>query len=211
VHACIQSLPQFGQCEIRLSLQLPPQILFHRFRRPAGWSMSPLRRPLHLSRLQLLPPNLLCETIADTKLTRQLFQADLGSFVCLKKLAPQIIRICFWHRLCLRGEIANCNVLQFVFSGYDYLGTALSQTRAQLPVDYVPPPIPLAEPAHRSPLGTSLRCLMSFSASAIQLTKRNPADYFYSAATHRSRGALWPIFAPARIPPRPPRQGQRGQ
>ncbi len=40
---------------------------------------------------------------------------------------------------------------------------------------------------------------MSFSAFAIQLTKRNPADYFYSAATHRSRGALWPIFAPARI------------
>jgi hypothetical protein len=40
---------------------------------------------------------------------------------------------------------------------------------------------------------------MSFSAFAIQLTKQNPADYFYSAATHRSRGALWPIFAPARI------------
>jgi integral membrane sensor domain MASE1 len=40
---------------------------------------------------------------------------------------------------------------------------------------------------------------MSFSAFAIQLTKRNPADYFYSAATPRSRGALWPIFAPARI------------
>ena len=28
---------------------------------------------------------------------------------------------------------------------------------------------------------------------------QDPAvDYFYSAATHRSRGALWPIFAPAR-------------
>jgi hypothetical protein len=40
---------------------------------------------------------------------------------------------------------------------------------------------------------------MSFSAFAIQLTKRNPADYFYSAAEHRSRGALWPIFAPALI------------
>jgi len=39
---------------------------------------------------------------------------------------------------------------------------------------------------------------MSFSASATQLTRRNPADYFYSAAEHRSRGALWPIFAPAR-------------
>jgi hypothetical protein len=25
-------------------------------------------------------------------------------------------------------------------------------------------------------------------------------DYFYSAAEHRSRGALWPSFAPARIP-----------
>jgi len=24
-------------------------------------------------------------------------------------------------------------------------------------------------------------------------------DYFYSAAEHRSRGALWPSFAPARI------------
>ena len=32
-----------------------------------------------------------------------------------------------------------------------------------------------------------------------QLTKQNPADYFYSAAAPRSRGALWPIFAPARI------------
>ena len=29
---------------------------------------------------------------------------------------------------------------------------------------------------------------------------QNPAvDYFYSAAEHRSRGALWPRFAPARI------------
>jgi hypothetical protein len=24
-------------------------------------------------------------------------------------------------------------------------------------------------------------------------------DYFYSAAMHRSRGVLWPSFAPARI------------
>ena len=88
--------------------------------------MGPLRRPLHLSRLQLLPPNLFRETVADTKLIRQLLQADLGSFVCLQKLAPQIIRICFWHRLCLRGEIANCNLLQFLFSGYNYLGTALT-------------------------------------------------------------------------------------
>jgi hypothetical protein len=38
--------------------------------------------------------------------------------------------------------------------------------------------------------------------SARQLRSRNqvPAmDYFYSAAKHRSRGALWPIFAPALI------------
>ncbi len=37
---------------------------------------------------------------------------------------------------------------------------------------------------------------------ARQLRSRNqvPAvDYFYSAAKHRSRGALWPIFAPALI------------
>ena len=27
----------------------------------------------------------------------------------------------------------------------------------------------------------------------------NPADYFYSAATPRSRGVLWPIFTPALI------------
>ena len=31
-------------------------------------------------------------------------------------------------------------------------------------------------------------------------------DYFYSAAKHRSRGALWPIFAPALIP-----RGDRGE
>ena len=37
---------------------------------------------------------------------------------------------------------------------------------------------------------------------ARQLRSRNqvPAvDYFYSAAKHRSRGALWPIFAPALV------------
>jgi hypothetical protein len=37
-------------------------------------------------------------------------------------------------------------------------------------------------------------------ATRQQLTKPNPAvDYFYSAATRRSRGVLWPIFTPARI------------
>jgi len=130
VHALLQPLPQFGQGEIRLSLQLPPQILFHRFRRPASWAMGPLRRPLHLARLQLLPPNLLCKTVADTKLFRQLLQADLGPFVCLQKLAPQIIRICFWHRLYLRGEPSNCNLPEFLFLGYNYSGTALEYAQS---------------------------------------------------------------------------------
>lgn len=126
MHALLQPLPQFGQSEIRLSLQLPPHILFHRLCRSTRWPMEPLRRSLHLSRLQLLPPNLLRKTVANAKLIRQLLEADLGPFVCLQNLAPQIIRICFWHRLCLRRKIANYNLLHFLFSGYNYSGTALA-------------------------------------------------------------------------------------
>jgi hypothetical protein len=40
---------------------------------------------------------------------------------------------------------------------------------------------------------------MNYAAHATSSRNQNPADYFYSAATHRSRGVLWPIFTPARI------------
>jgi hypothetical protein len=40
---------------------------------------------------------------------------------------------------------------------------------------------------------------MNYAAHATRSQNQNPADYFYSAATHRSRGVLWPIFTPARI------------
>src|ERR1039458_7602562 len=41
---------------------------------------------------------------------------------------------------------------------------------------------------------------MNYAAHATRSQNQNPADYFYSAAPHRSRGVLWPIFTPARIP-----------
>src|ERR1017187_5670511 len=40
---------------------------------------------------------------------------------------------------------------------------------------------------------------MNYAAHATSSRNQNPADYFYSAATHRSRGVLWLIFTPARI------------
>jgi hypothetical protein len=40
---------------------------------------------------------------------------------------------------------------------------------------------------------------MNSAAYATSSQNQNPADYFYSAATHRSRGVLWPIFTPALI------------
>jgi hypothetical protein len=40
---------------------------------------------------------------------------------------------------------------------------------------------------------------MNYAAHATSSQNQNPADYFYSAATRRSRGVLWPIFTPARI------------
>jgi len=46
---------------------------------------------------------------------------------------------------------------------------------------------------------------MNYAAHATSSRNQNPADYFYSAATHRSRGVLWPIFTPARIPRLTPR------
>jgi len=97
MHALLQPLPQFRQGQIRLYLQLPPHILFHRLRRSTGRAMEQLLRPLRLSRLQLLPPNLLCKAVANTELFRQPLETDLGPFVCLQNLAPQIIRICSWH------------------------------------------------------------------------------------------------------------------
>jgi hypothetical protein len=98
VQALLQPLSQFGQRQIGLLLQLHPQELLHRLRHPACRTMDPLRRPLHLPRLQLLPPNLLGKTVANPKLIRYLLQADLSPLVGLQNLAAQIIRICAWHR-----------------------------------------------------------------------------------------------------------------
>ncbi len=52
--------------------------------------------------------------------------------------------------------------------------------------------------ARISPPGTSLRCSMNHASkeTAHEIRIRRMA-YFYSAAEHRSRGALWPSFAPA--------------
>jgi hypothetical protein len=54
--------------------------------------------------------------------------------------------------------------------------------------------------ARISPPGTSLRCSMNHAskATAHEIKIRRVA-YFYSAAERRSRGALWPSFAPALI------------
>src|ERR1017187_6864150 len=41
---------------------------------------------------------------------------------------------------------------------------------------------------------------MNYAAHATRSQNQNPADYFYSAATHRSRGVLWPSIAPAFSP-----------
>jgi 5-formaminoimidazole-4-carboxamide-1-beta-D-ribofuranosyl 5'-monophosphate synthetase len=40
---------------------------------------------------------------------------------------------------------------------------------------------------------------MNYAAYATSSQNQNLADYSYSAATHRSRGVLWPMFTPGRI------------
>jgi hypothetical protein len=79
--------------------------------------MLALRHPLHAPRRQLLPPDLLLEPVADTKLFRQIFQTHTGPFVRLQNPAPQIIRIGSWHRSSAR-KIAKTNLLSSSPLGY---------------------------------------------------------------------------------------------
>jgi hypothetical protein len=52
-----------------------------------------------------------------------------------------------------------------------------------------------ARPPVRSlDLNQSVRSSVSYYSLRNSSRNQNPADYFYSAATNRSRGVLWPIL-----------------